>query len=63
MAVPCFIILFFILIYLEETPQFLLRQGIPKTLKALNRIGKINKGLKSILTENDVKNVMNEQVE
>lgn len=32
-------------------------------MKSLNRIGKINKGIKNILVEADVINVINEQVE
>lgn len=63
LAIPSVVVMFFIVIYVEETPQFLLRKGVPKTLKALNRIGKINKGLKNILVEADVINVINEQVE
>ena len=63
MAVPSAIILFFIIIYVEETPQFLIRKGVPSTLKALNRIGNINQGRKNILTEEDIINVINEQVE
>ena len=35
--------------YIEETPQFLVKKGIKATLKALNRIGRINTGLKSVV--------------
>lgn len=55
--------MFFVVLYIEETPQFLIRQGVEKTLKSLNRIGKINKGIKNILVEADIINVINEQVE
>jgi hypothetical protein len=41
--------LFFIAIYIEETPQFLIRKGPEVAIKALNRIGKINKGINNIL--------------
>lgn len=49
MVVPSVILLFFVVIYVEETPHFLIQKGIDKTLKSLNRIGKINKGIKNIL--------------
>jgi len=35
--------------YIEETPQFLVKKGIKTTLKALNRIGRINTGLRSVV--------------
>lgn len=42
-TIPITVILFFIIIYVEETPQFLLaHQDDKKILKSLNRIGKIN---------------------
>ena len=63
MVIPSVVILIFIVLYVEETPQFLIRKGVPQTLKALNRIGKINKGQTNILTEEDIINVINEQVE
>lgn len=63
LVIPSIILLIAIFIYVEETPQFLLRKNIETTLKALNRIGKINKGLKNILVEEDIINVINEQVE
>jgi hypothetical protein len=47
------------LIYIEETPQFLLRKSPAVALKALNRIGKINKGINEILDEKDILNVIN----
>ena len=62
MSGPTIIIMIFIFFYIEETPMFLLRKGIKPTLKALNRIGKINRGIKEILTPEDVENVINEQV-
>jgi MFS family permease len=40
--------------YIEETPQFLVKKGVNQTLKAMNRIGKINKGKDDILDEDDV---------
>ena len=63
LTAPSCVLLFFVIFYIEETPQFLLRKGIPQTLKALNRIGKINLGIKNILEEDDIVNVMNHQVE
>ena len=49
--------------YLEETPQFLVRKGVEPTLKAMNRIGKINFGLRDILEPEDIQNVIEEQME
>lgn len=43
-AVPSIIELALLMFYIEETPQFLVKKGISATLKAMNRIGKINKG-------------------
>jgi hypothetical protein len=40
---PSVIVFFFLLFYIEETPKFLMTKGTDITLKALNRIGKINK--------------------
>ena len=50
MVIPSIIVLILIIFYVEETPQFLIRKGVPQTLKALNRIGKINKSRANILT-------------
>jgi hypothetical protein len=43
-TIPITIILFLIVTYVEETPQFLLSKNNPnkKALKSLNRIGRIN---------------------
>ena len=43
-TLPILVMLFLIIFYLEETPKFLLRQGPKATVKALNRIGRINTG-------------------
>ena len=40
-----------------------MRKGTKKTLKALNRIGYINKEERNILTEEDIQNVMEENME
>lgn len=37
---------FFFFFYIEETPLFLFRKGVKPTIKALNRIGKINTGIR-----------------
>ena len=43
---PSVALMIFVFFYIEETPLFLFRKGIRPTLKALNRIGKINRGIK-----------------
>lgn len=48
-AAPSTLQVILLWIYIEETPQFLLKKSNEKALKALNRIGKINKGRSSIL--------------
>lgn len=58
LVIPSTVAMIFIFIYIEETPQFLLRGSIDNSLKSLNRIGKINLGLQNILTEKDITNVM-----
>lgn len=49
--IPAIVAFFFFMIYVEETPQFLLKGSNEKSLKALNRIGYINYGIKDILSE------------
>jgi cytochrome c oxidase subunit IV len=39
---PSLLTLVLIFMYIEETPQFLMKQDLIKALEALNRIGKIN---------------------
>jgi hypothetical protein len=56
-AIPLTITFFFFVLYAEETPLFLLKDSNEKALKALNRIGYINFGIKDILTEEDIENV------
>lgn len=50
-TIPAIIMFFFFVLYVEETPQFLLKGSNDKALKSLNRIGYINYGLKDILSE------------
>jgi len=50
-ALPAVILLFLFILYVEETPLFLLKGKNDKALRALNRIGYINFGLRDILTE------------
>lgn len=40
--------------YAEETPMFLLKGSNKEALRALNRIGYINYGMKDILGEEDI---------
>jgi MFS family permease len=61
-AGPAIIELALLVWYIEETPQFLVKKGVKATLKALNRIGKINTGLRSVLDEEDIQNVMDNQI-
>jgi hypothetical protein len=42
--------------------MFLLKGGNETALKALNRMGEINKGLKDIISEEDIDNVRKEQL-
>lgn len=56
-AIPSFASLFLVLIYVEQTPQFLLRKTNAQALKALNRIGKINYKIKDIIEEEDILSV------
>lgn len=53
-AVPVLVTFFFFLIYVEETPLFLLKGSNQKALKSLNRIGYINFRVKDILSEEDI---------
>lgn len=48
---PAIIGLILIVVYVEETPQFLIRKGVDSSLKSLNRIGKINLQRDGILEE------------
>jgi len=41
-AAPSLLALILIFIYIEETPQFLIKQGVIQAMNALNRVGKIN---------------------
>ena len=43
---PAVIIMIVSFFFIEETPIFLIRKGVKTTLKALNKIGNINKGQK-----------------
>lgn len=40
--IPCAILLILTILYIEETPKFLIEKNIDKAIKSLNRIGKIN---------------------
>lgn len=50
-AAPSVIEIVLLWYYIEETPQFLLKKGVNQTLKAMNRIGRINKNREDILDE------------
>lgn len=50
-TLPAVVAFFFFILYIEETPKFLLKQSNKIALTSLNRIGYINYGLKDILTE------------
>jgi hypothetical protein len=50
-TIPAIVAFVVFLIYVEETPQFLLKGSNEKSLKALNRIGYINYSIKDILTK------------
>ena len=50
-SLPAVVLFFIFALYVEETPLFLLKGDNQKALKALNRIGEINFGIKDILTE------------
>ena len=57
-CVPCFILLIILVFYLEETPKFLLTKANPeKAEKALNKIGRVNKGLTNLITREDIERV------
>lgn len=52
------IVLFLFIFYVEETPKFLItKKGVQKSIKALNRIGRINLGKSDLITEEDIKRV------
>jgi len=61
-TVPSIVELVLLWIYIEETPQFLLKKGVEQALKALNRIGKINKGREDVLDEEDIESVKQQQM-
>ena len=63
LLIPSIIELLLIIFYFEETPKFLLKKGVKETMRALNRIGKINKKVNFLVSEEDVENVMRETVE
>ena len=48
-VIPALIKMFLLLFYIEETPQFLIKKGVEPTIKAMNRIGYINLGIREIL--------------
>lgn len=52
--IPCLVEQGLFLFYFEETPKFLLGKGVGTCLKAMNRIGRINTGVKNILTEEEI---------
>ena len=39
---PSIFVLFLFIFFLEETPKYLLKKGMPQTIAALNRMAKIN---------------------
>lgn len=61
-AAPMFITMALILYYLEETPTFLVKKDIDYAVKALNRIGKMNKGRDDLITKEDIESVLYNQV-
>jgi hypothetical protein len=61
-AIPVIATFLLYAFYAEETPMFLLKGGNETALKALNRMGDINKGLKDIISEEDIDNVRKEQL-
>lgn len=55
---PAILVLGAIFFFAKETPEYLLRQGVTKTLEEMNKIGKMNFGIGDILSEKDVINVI-----
>jgi MFS family permease len=63
MGIPSVAVLASIILLIEETPQFLLRMGVERAMKSLNKIGKINKGVSNIITKKDIESVMEFEVQ
>ena len=61
-GVPCLIELILLIVYLEETPNFLLtKHGVDKSLKSLNRIAKINQMGDNAITREHIEMVLEEE--
>lgn len=59
---PAILELVLLYFFVYETPQFLIKKGINATLKDMNKIGLINKGMDNFLGEEDIQMVMDEQM-
>lgn len=53
-TLPIIVTFFIFVLYVEETPQFLVKGETKIALKSLNRIGYINYGIKDIVSEEDL---------
>jgi len=56
--IPAILTLILMLVFLEESPMFLVREGPIIAQKALNKIGKLNKGKSNCITIEDIENVI-----
>jgi MFS family permease len=56
--IPAVITLILMLIFLQESPMFLLREGAVSAQLAMNKIAKLNTGRSNIITLEDIGNVM-----
>jgi OCT family organic cation transporter-like MFS transporter 4/5 len=64
LLLPAVAALILMLIFLQESPMFLLRQGATHAQHVMNKIARLNTGRSDLITLEDIKNVMdNEQVE
>ncbi len=61
-VVPVIVAFWLFVFYVEDTPLFLVKGSNEKAVKALNRIGEINFGIKDIVKGEDIDSVRDEQL-